>query len=133
MAFNGNLIMVGSYVIPNKYIKYDSWKSTWETLDFDSYRDFNGDLHRNALANRKIKVEFQTPYMYKSDFDTLMAGIRSQFISDVEQSLNVSADIDEKADYITQKCYMVNTTPEIAQNSPLGIIYKPCRIAFIAY
>ena len=44
MAFNGNLIMVGSYVIPNKYIKYDSWKSTWETLDFDTYRDIISEV-----------------------------------------------------------------------------------------
>ena len=133
MAFNGNLIMVGSYIIPNKYIKYDTWKSTYETLDFDSYRDMNGDLHRNALANRKLKVEFTTPYMYKNEFDSLLSHIRSQYISSVEQSLNVAAYMDEIADYVTQKCYLVNVNPEVAQNSPLGIIYKPCRICFIAY
>lgn len=133
MAFSGNLISVGSYTIPNKYIKYDSWSSTYETVDYDSYRDANGDLHRNALANRKLKVEFTTPYMYKADFDALMSGIRSNYVSSVEQSANVTAYIDEIGDYVTQKCYLVNVNPKIAQNSPIGIIYQPTRICFIGY
>ena len=133
MAFANYLIQVGNYQIPNKFIKYDSWQSTYETQDFDSYRDANGDLHRNALASRKMKVEFNTPYMYKSDFDTLMSGIRGQFLSSVEQSANVTAYIDELGDYVTQKCYLVNVNPKVAQNSPYGIIYQPCRICFIAY
>lgn len=133
MAFNNYLIKVGNYTIPNKCIKYDSWSSTYETLDYDSYRDENGDLHRNALANRKMKVEFSTPYMFKSDFDSLMSGIRGQFISSTEQSANVTAYIDEMGDYVTQKCYLVNVNPKVAQNSPTGIIYQPTRICFIAY
>ena len=133
MAFNDYLIQVGSYQIPNKFIKYDSWSSTYETQDYDSYRDENGLLHRNALASRKMKVEFNTPYIYKSDFDTLMSGIRGQFISAKEQDANVTAYIDEIADYVTQRCYLVNVNPKVAQNSPNGIIYQPTRICFIAY
>lgn len=133
MAFSDYLIQVGSYQIPNSAIKYDSWSSIYETQDYDSYRDENGDLHRNALAGRKMKVEFNTPYMYKQDFDSLMAGIRGQFISAVEQSANVTAYIDELGDYVTQKCYLVNVNPKVAQNSPNGIIYQPTRICFIAY
>ena len=133
MAFNGNLISVGSYTIPNNFIKYDSWSSTYETVDYDSYRDANGDLHRNALEGRKLKVEFSTPYMYKSDFDTLMSNIRSNFLSSVEQSANVTAYVDELGDYVTQKCYLVNVNAKIAQNSPVGIIYQPTRICFIGY
>ena len=133
MAFANYLIMVGSYAIPNSCIKYDSWSSTYETLDFDSYRDANGELHRNALSNRKLKVEFSTPYMYKADFDALMAGIRGQFLSSAEQSANVTAYVDEIGDYVTQKCYLVNVNAKIAQNSPVGIIYQPTRICFIGY
>ena len=136
MAFNNHLIKVGDYTIPDKFIKYDSWSCTYETLDFDSYRDANGDMHRNALGNRKLKVEFNTPYLYKHDFDELMAGIRSQFVTEVqqrEQSANVTAYTDELGDYVTQKCYLVNVNPKIAQNSPIGHIYQPTRICFIAY
>jgi hypothetical protein len=133
MAYSNFLIEVGTYVIPNKFIKADSWQSTYETVDFDSYRDANAYLHRNALADRKIKVEFETPYMYKKDFDTLMLNIRNQYVSAVEQSANITAYVDEIGDYVTQKCYLVNVNPKVAQNSPLGIIYQPTRIAWIGY
>lgn len=136
MAFNSYLVKVGDYTIPDKFIKYDSWSCIYETLDYDSYRDANGDLHRNALGNRKLKVEFNTPYLYKHDFDELMAGIRSQFVTEAqqrEQSANVTAYIDELGDYVTQKCYLVNVNPKIAQNSPVEHIYQPTRICFIAY
>ena len=133
MAYSNFLIEVGTYVIPNKFIKADSWQSTYETVDFDSYRDANAYLHRNALADRKIKVEFETPYMYKKDFDTLMFNIRNQYVSAVEQSANITAYVDEIGDYVTQKCYLVNVNPKVAQNSPLGIIYQPTRIAWIGY
>lgn len=133
MAFNNFLIEVGTYIIPNNFIKADSWQSTYETVDFDSFRDANAYLHRNALADRKIKVEFETPYMYKKDFDTLMANIKAQYVSSVEQSAYITAYIDEIADYVTQKCYLVNVTPKVAQNSPLGIIYQPTRICWIGY
>lgn len=133
MAYSNFLIEVGTYVIPAKFIKYDSWQSTYETVDFDSYRDADAYLHRNALPSRKIKVEFETPYLYKKDFDELMANIRSQFVSSVEQSALITAYIDEIGDYVTQKCYLVNINAKVEQNSPLGAIYKPTRIAWIGY
>jgi len=133
MAFANYLIKVGTYTVPNNFIKYDSWSSIYETQDFDAYRDENGDLHRNAVGTRKLKVEFNTPYMYKKDFDTLMSSIAGQYISSAEQSANVEAYVDEIGDYVTQKCYLVNVNPKIAQNSPVGIIYQPCRICFIGY
>ena len=133
MAFSSYLVKIGNYTIPNKYIKYDSWNSTYETLDWDSYRDMAGTLHRNALSSRKIKVEFNTPYIRKADWDALMAGIRGQFTNATEQCGNVTAYIDEIGDYVTQKAYLVNVNPKIAQNSPEGIIYQPTRICFIGY
>lgn len=133
MAFSSYLVKIGNYTIPNKYIKYDSWNSTYETLDWDSYRDMAGTLHRNALSSRKIKVEFNTPYIRKADWDALMTGIRGQFTNATEQCGNVTAYIDEIGDYVTQKAYLVNVNPKIAQNSPEGIIYQPTRICFIGY
>lgn len=133
MAYSNFLIEVGTYVIPDKFIKYDSWQSTYETVDFDSYRDADAYLHRNALPSRKIKVEFETPYLYKKDFDELMSNIRAQFVSSVEQSALITAYIDEIGDYVTQKCYLVNINAKVEQNSPLGAIYKPTRIAWIGY
>lgn len=131
MAYAGYMLKVGTYEVPNKYIKYDSWQSTYETLDFDSYRDSNGTLHRNAVA-KKLKVEFETPIMLKSDFDAFMTQIRGQ-LTGLEEYATVKAYMDFTGDYVEQKCYLVNVNPKIQQNSPLGLIYQPCRIAFVAY
>lgn len=133
MARSDFLIKVGDYKIPYKYIKYDTWQSTLETLDLDSYRDGNADLHRNALANRKIKVEFETPHLYENNLNELMSNIHANFLTEVEQDANITAYIDELGDYVTQRCYLVNVTPKVAQNSPNGVIYQPTRIAFIGY
>lgn len=139
MAFQDYLIKVGSTastastVIPYKYFKYDSYQATYETIDLDSYRDGDGVLQRNALAHRASKVEWETPYIYKTDMDNLMSIIRGAYASSQEQSLYASMYIPEIDDYVTQKVYLVNTTFKVAQNSPLGIIYEPTRICFIAY
>lgn len=130
---DGTLIKVGNEIIPFRFMKYDSIQCTYETLDLDSYRNGDGDLIRNALANRKIKVEFETPYMYKADKDALMALISRNYVSAQEQSVMLTAYIDEIDDYVTQKAYLVNTTFKKAQNSPNGMIYAPTRICFIGY
>ena len=62
-----------------------------------------------------------------------MTAISGQYLSSVEQSANITAYIDEIGDYVTQKCYLVNVNPKVAQNSPLGIIYQPTRICWIGY
>ena len=136
--YNGYLIKIGSTPTPNveipfKFMKYDSFQTTYETLDLDSYRDANGVLHRNALAHRCAKVEFETPIMYKHQMDELMALIRSNYENAQEQSLYVKVYLQEIDDYVTQKCYLVNTTFKFEQNSPVGFIYQPTRICFIAY
>lgn len=133
MAFQGYHIKVGNDIIPEKYIKYDSLQTTYETLDLDSFRNANGVLIRNALSGRKIKVEFNTPYLFHRDMQDLMRIIRSNYISEREQSLMCSVYVDEIDDYVLQKCYLVNTTFKKAQNSPMGYIYEPTRIAFIGY
>lgn len=133
MAYDGYLLKINNIEIPPKFIKYDSYQNTYETLDLDSYRDANGVLHRNALAHRCGKVEFETPYLYKNQMEDLMYLIRSNFISQQEQDANITAYISEIDNYVTQRMYLVNTTFKIAQNSPNGFIYSPTRICFIAY
>lgn len=133
MAYSNYLVKVGNYTIPENFIKYDSFSALYSTTDLDSYRDANGVLHRNALSHKVAKVEFETPYMYSSDVDTLMSNIRSNFTSLVEKKANVSVYIKEINDYVTGYMYMPDVTFQIAQNSPNGFIYAPIRIAFIGY
>lgn len=122
-----------TYEIPMKYIAVESFAVTYSTLDLDSYRDANGLLHRNALAHKCAKVEFETPHMYASELDTLLANIKAKYISDIEKSVTVEVYVKELDQYVTQKMYVPDIQTAIFQNSRYGYIYKPTRIAFIAY
>lgn len=133
MARSDYLVKVNGVKLGNKFFKFDSYQATFETLDLDSYRDTNGELHRNALDHRCMKVEWETPYMYENDMNSLMALIRSNYLSAKEQSIIVECYNPEMNNYITQKMYLANVTFKVAQNSPFGIIYQPTRFALIAY
>lgn len=135
MAYNGYLVKVGTYTIPFKFIKYETFQAVWEVVDFDSYRDADGELHRDAVSERRImKVEWETPDMSDSEIRTLISNIQSQFISDVAKSCNVTAYMPEEGEYKTDKCYLTSDVNfSIRYADANGIRYNPVRFAFIGY
>ena len=135
MAYAGYLVKVGSYTVPLKYIKYETFQAVWSVVDFDSYRDANGELHRDAVSDRRtMKVEWETPDLSNSELETLMTNIKAQFISAKAKSCNVTAWMPEEGAYKTDKCYLtsdVNFTIRYADSTKLR--YDPVRLAFIGY
>ncbi len=135
MAYSGYLVKLGSdYVVPSKYIAYNSYKVEWSVNDLDSYRDANGELHRNALQRRTLKIEWEIPAMYDSDIKTFMSAIRTRFTNNNEKKLNITAYIPELDAYKTEACYLtsdVNFSIRYADEDK--ILYDPTRIAFIGY
>lgn len=131
----GYLVKVGTYTIPFQFIKAETFQSVWSVVDFDSYRDGYGELHRDAVSDRRIlKVEFETPDMSDTEFEKLMGNIRSQFTDVVSKSCTVEAWVPEQCDYKTDTCYLasdVNFTMRYADEK--GIRYEPVRLAFIGY
>ena len=80
MAYSGFLIKVDDYIIPFRYIEAKKYKCGIKGQDLDSYRDANGILHREALVNVAIKVEWETPGdIEESTLRPLMDGIRSKY------------------------------------------------------
>ena len=131
MAFQGYLIKVGNYTIPLTYMKLESYKSAPnQRQDLDSYRDADGYLHRTVLAHTATKIEFETPYMFRSQMRSLIQGIRGQFTSDLERSCTVTYYDDETDSYKTGTFYMPGTIELNLYNKE---IYAPSRIAFIEY
>ena len=135
MAYAGYLVKVGGYTVPLKYIKYETFQAVWSVVDFDSYRDANGELHRDAVSDRRtMKVEWETPDLSNSELETLMTNIKAQFISAKAKSCNVTAWMPEEGAYKTDKCYLtsdVNFTIRYADSTKLR--YDPVRLAFIGY
>lgn len=147
MAYQGYLIKVGTYTIPFQYIKAETYQAVWSTTDVDSYRDADGTLHRDSvLPNRVMKVEWETPDMSDTEFETLMSNIRSQYLNTdavgdstlfkgtQAKSCSVTAFMPEENAYKTDTCYLtsdVNFSIRYADEN--GLRYNPVRFAFIGY
>lgn len=133
MAYQGYLIKIGNTVIPERFMKTDSFDASYPALDLDAFRDANSDLHRNVVG-RKLKVEFSTPYMYDFQLKELFNDyINPNILTQLEQDCNITCYYKKADDYITQHCYLVDPNFKISQNSQLGFIYSPTRICFIGY
>lgn len=134
MAYNGYLIKVGSYIIPFKYIKFNTFQSFMSITDLDSYRDANGELHRNALSHIVCKCEFETPAMLTTeDFADLMSNIRSNYTLASERKATCSVYVAEIDDYIEQDMYMPDPQPTFYSVHTGKLEMNPCRLAFIGY
>lgn len=143
----GFLVKVGNYTIPFRYIKAETYQAVWSTTDVDSYRDASGTLHRDSvLTNRVLKVEWETPDLSDTEFETMMATIRSQYLNSAKvgdvnlfngtqaKSANVTAWMPEEGAYKSDVCYLtadVNFSIRYADEN--GIRYNPVRFAFIGY
>lgn len=131
----GFLVKIGNYTIPFRFIKYETYQALWSVVDFDSYRDADGELHRDAVSDRRtLKVEWETPDMSDTEFETFMSSIRAQFTSAKAKSCNVTAWVPEMGAYKSDKCYLtsdVNVTIRYADSK--GLRYNPIRLAFIGY
>lgn len=136
MGYNGYLVKVGDYIIPYKYIKFDSYSVFMSITDLDSYRDGYGKLHRNALEHRPNKAEFETPAMLTNDdFYDLMSHIQSNYTVPSERKASVTLFIPEINDYITQDMYMPDIKPSIYRHNKAldKLQYNSIRLAFIGY
>ena len=134
MAYSGYLVKVGTYTIPFKFIKAETFQAVYSVNDLDSYRDANGELHRTALPRRTLKVEWETPDMSGAEIQELLTNIRSMYINANEKSAYVTAYMPEKDAYVTDKCYLssdVNFTIRYADATKLR--FEPIRFAFIGY
>ena len=133
MAYQGYLIKVGNYTIPHKFIKADTYITTYITQDLDSYRDMDGVLHRTALKHKVAKTEFETIPMTNAQKTEFMSNIQNNYIDENEKKLIASVYVPEIDDYITQEVYVPDIPFQI-YGILRGIIrYQPARIAFIGY
>lgn len=134
MAYNKKyLVKVGSYEVPLKFIQYNSYVAEWATNDLDSFRNAEGELVRNALARKTMKVEWNIPPMYDSEVEEFLSNLRSQ-LSSKENSAMVEAFIPYEGTYKTDKCYLTsNVNIQIRAIYNNRVEYEPIRIALIGY
>ena len=133
MSYQGWLIKVGEYIIPtDKFIRADSYYPYVNMQDLNAWTDGDGYLHRNAVALKALKVEFETPAMLTNkDLTELMTNIQNNYINAQARECEVTAYIPEYDDYVTQRCYLSDFKPQIYGNYDGVLHYDALRLAFI--
>lgn len=131
--YNGWLVKIGEYIIPtNRFVKAESFKSSAIMQDINDWIDANGYLHREVVALKTLKVEFETPAMLSDDdLAEFLANIDQNIINSVANECYVTAFVPRYNEYFTQKGYLADITPEIYTNANGELKYKPIRFAFV--
>lgn len=141
MAYNNNYGLVQVYngaeylSIPLGDMRYETYQITpQQTIDLDSYRSENGMLLRNPVAV-KAKVEFNTPLMTESQWQSLWAIIKAGFNNSTERKLKLRYYDTLSATYKTGNFYVpdVVTTIRNIEETTSTINYNEIRVAFIEY
>ncbi len=132
MAYAGYLIKIGDYTIPTSLIKADSYYAYVNMQDYEPWTDSNGELHRDVVDLKALKVEFETKAMLDNiQFSTLIGNIKAQFTKAKARECYITAYIPENDDYVTQLGYMADFKPQMYFADANKIQYDPCRLSFI--
>lgn len=124
-------------ILDLKYIRADSYLAYVNMQDFEPWTDAAGYLHRNAVGLKALKVEFETRAMLtNTELSELMSFIRSRYANEQERATYIRAYIPEYDDYVTQKGYIADFTPQIYWAKQIddnnGILYyNPIKFSIV--
>lgn len=138
MAYRGYLLKVGNFEITGKrYINEDSYSVTRNVQDLDSYRDAHGVLHRNAISNVPLSIDFDMrPNLTNADIRAFFVdGIARNYTRRKERKCRVTAYVPELDDYVTQNMYMAGPEMKIKHidQKKNVIYYDSFSVSFVGY
>ena len=132
MAYSGFLLKIGEWVFPDDLINLNNYSAYVNMQDVDPWTDENGELHRNPIDLKALKVEFETKNMLTStQFAEIMRNIRANYVSEKGRSCYITAYIPEYDDYVTQLGYLADFQPQIYSTGGGVVRYNSIRLAFI--
>lgn len=132
MAYSGFLLKIGDWEFPESLMAANSYSPYVNMQDVDPWTDENGELHRNPIDLKALKVEFETKNMLTStQFAEIMRNIRANYVSEKGRSCFITAYIPEYDDYVTQYGYLADFQPQIYTTGDGVVKYNSIRFAFI--
>ena len=132
MAYSGFLLKIGNWEFPESLMAANSYSPYVNMQDVDPWTDENGELHRNPIDLKALKVEFETKNMLTStQFAEIMRNIRANYVSEKGRSCFITAYIPEYDDYVTQYGYLADFQPQIYTTGGGIVKYNSIRFAFI--
>ena len=136
MAFEGYLIRVGQAVFPLSFVYKESYSVTPNRrMDLDSYRDANGELHRNVLDHAPSTIRFQTVPMDNAKLEQLMSWIRSRYINEKEKKIYMEYYCPDTNSYKYGNFYVpdIEFPIHMIDVPNKKILYKSFTLEFIEY
>lgn len=124
------------YKIPLKYIKYEEYKVTpQQMIDLDSYVSETGQLIRNVLDHSRTKIEWNTPYITSTEWNTLWSTITSCITDAKARKIRIQYYNPLTDSYRTAWAYIPDIEFTVRNvDEAAGVInYDEIRIAFIEY
>lgn len=132
MAYSGFLLKIGEWEFPESLMAANSYSPYVNMQDVDPWTDENGELHRNPIELKALKVEFETKNMLtNTQFAEIMRNIRANYVSEKGRSCFITAYIPEYDDYVTQYGYLADFQPQIYTTGGGIVKYNSIRFAFI--
>lgn len=141
--YAGWLVKIGAsptsqlVTLPFWGIRFNSYSATYQPIDVTAYEDGNGELHRNTLSRRKLKVEWRTPEMSDEQMQTLLKLFRDRMTAGEnakQQKVYVEAWCPYLNKYVKDYCYLSSDLVfSIKSANASGIVYGETRIALIGY
>lgn len=135
MAYNGYLVKVGNYIIPNSFINLDSFEIVPDQRqDIDPYRDSNGKLHRKVVSNKPSAIRFSTVMLHRVEQVALRTGIKNN-TSAAERKASVTYYNPDTDSYDTRDMYFpdVSYTINRVDDVNMDIVYNPINYELIGY
>jgi hypothetical protein len=134
MAYNGYLIKVGDYTIPLSMMRAETYKVSKKILDIDSYRDANGELHREALDHFSAVVTFNIPPLKTNkEISAFLSNIQNNYTIPKERKASVEFYMPETDNYVTLDMYMPDIEFTMYMATKEFIKYNETPIEFIGY
>lgn len=134
MAYNGYLIKVGDYTIPLSMMRAETYKVSKKILDIDSYRDANGELHREALDHFSAVVTFNIPPLKTNkEISAFLSNIQNNYTIPKERKASVEFYMPETDSYVTLDMYMPDIEFTMYIATQTVIKYNETPIEFIGY
>ena len=124
--FQGYLLKINGTILPTKFTQTYKAKPD-QQQDKNSYQDITGKLHREVLPHTRSKIEFTTPYLWKSAKEEL------QSFFPYRKEVSVTYWNDERNEYVSGIFYIPDIEFQVYRIVGNDMEYFPIRVALIEY
>ena len=123
--FKGYLLKFGNKILPNEFIKLDSYivNSNKRTVLSEYYDNLN-NLHRNVSPNFKTSIQFTLLESNVETFKNIQSIILNAITNNVERKTNVTFFHTEINNYVTATFYFNDPIFKIKKITDNDVIYN---------